>query len=426
MQNWEEVKAELNLIKLQGCEDIRIGDVLHYSLQFYYDDVYDLKSLRKSILRIMGHSVLSTYRIKKTGEGNNIFLLSNSISNRADHTENMRRVMSTVDNRIEIVSSDYKMNLCAVFLFYYIFKWNKSLKKVFPNQKRRIFYISHLYRVFLDYERIKKKLDKMDVKSFITYCDVLEADNYFTQKMNNNGVITITLQHGIYGSERNAWATYGSCCNYFFAQGPYMIDLANYLKCNIKDKMKFVGLVSYADAKSIPTISSKKTEALGVFLIGGLDKTTHEINVSMINMANEIGKRRGLRILIKFHPILNMDEYSEVIQNKEQCFGGDITIEAFIDMIDVGIVHFSTTLIELLYNYKFPFIYKKDNEIFHFCDGNKIIGFDNIGELELLFERCEADILQRTEMIERMRQYFIGQGIPYEVYKRTFKSIGVN
>ena len=122
MQNWEEVKAELNLIKLQGCEDIRIGDVLHYSLQFYYDDVYDLKSLRKSILRIMGHSVLSTYRIKKTGEGNNIFLLSNSISNRADHTENMRRVMSTVDNRIEIVSSDYKMNLCAVFLFYYILR----------------------------------------------------------------------------------------------------------------------------------------------------------------------------------------------------------------------------------------------------------------------------------------------------------------
>lgn len=421
MKEWQIIKDKLNNIKLTGCKDVKVGDVLHYALAFYYDDNYDFMSILKSIRRIIGFSFLKTYDITVTGEGKNLFLISNSIRNRMDHMRNMHKVMSLVENRIDVVASGYKLIFSNFMLIRYVFLWYNQLRNVMPDKGKRIFYISHLYKVFLEYSYVNKKLRMTDIRSLITYCDVLANDNFFVQKMNNIGITTVTLQHGVFGASSNMWAITGSISDYFFVQGQYMLNIADRLDFQIKNKMVKVGLVSYADEK-LPIVSEGLTvKTIGVFLDGGTGEEVRKINMEMICIAEELKYSLDVKILYKFHPTIEIDDYSN-IKDRKVCFGRETFINDFIDKIDAGIVHNSTSFVELLYKRKLAYLYKRDNLFLNEYKKEAIM-FSNADELNEIVRA--GSTVRIKKCLECETNYFIEEGDPCDNFKNAFAKLGI-
>ena len=78
----KDLEEKLNNLVFEGCEDVLVGDILHYSL----DGKKNLKSGIKDIIcMLIKVAIRSNYDVQILGDGSNMTLFSSSYLGRQDH-----------------------------------------------------------------------------------------------------------------------------------------------------------------------------------------------------------------------------------------------------------------------------------------------------------------------------------------------------
>lgn len=418
--NWRITEQRLNRIRLKGCEGIRIGDTLHYCLKTKCQKKFRKKDFVISMYSILKYAVLKKYRLKPHGTAETMFLFSDSYANRADHRASFKKTAAVVRNRVDVIVSVKRIELNDLFSVWICFVWMMQLKNIIPDFNQRLYYVSELYHAYADDRYIKRQLAKknLKIKTLVTFCDVHLIDSFITQRMKRTGVCTVTLQHGVV---MDPWSVQHTKSDYYLAQSQFTIDTARKVGARAADRMIPAGLMMYADKKTIPPApEGSAIKTIGLFLDDERDGM-RKINIEMIKIASAYCKENGKKLLFRFHPFTDIGSY-EKYMDAGMC-RNEVTLDRFIGMIDAGIVHDSTVLLECLYVWKPMIMYDKKSILLKYCGNNDILKFHTLEELWDRIKQLENGSVK--EMIGKDREYFCTNGPVYQKYQEVFRKIGV-
>jgi len=417
----EEIANKLNQLSLLEFEGVKIGDMLHYLLII---PAFQRMSYMHIWASLVKRSIFFYNHFEVKGKPSTLFLFSNAYASRNDLLKTFNKVVELSENYLKMIGGKTKK---THFLFLrHIWRtliWNKSLKEIFADKIERWQYVAVLYRIFMDYKEFEWKVNKLglDIKNEVSLSDVHWVDSYFTQKMNHEGIKTITLQHGTFGSQADPWPYKGTASKFFLCFGEFTMNEAKFAG-GIKGTMIPAGLPAYIGAGSRKREFNGPVSLMGIILDGG---NCHEDNREMIQLMQNFCKKTNRKLLLKYHPAVQADKYNDIIDHDvvEGVYGKDISIADFGKMIDVGIVRDSTCLFDFLQQWIPTFVFRSEGQkgrqyvnLNRFC-------FETEEELEsyLSIIGTEEYVTRLTEV----REYFgIGDNTE-ERYKKAFRELGI-
>ena len=121
-----DIENRINQLKFKKCENILIGDILHYTLKETRNFREGFKDIAYIILKTALHQ---TYNIDIKGSGKTIALFSSSYRERDDHFIAFKNVTSLISNGILIESRKENLSLTNLKYLYLLFFFNSNLKK---------------------------------------------------------------------------------------------------------------------------------------------------------------------------------------------------------------------------------------------------------------------------------------------------------
>ena len=422
----EDLKNKLNSVKLYGCDNVKCGDVLYYPLILRKSLIITWLEYLKLLFRIIIALLYTSYNITSIGKPNSIFLISRT-TKRKDLALNFFKAISFLQNRLDCIHSNKKRIICFSSFSYipYLILWEKSLKKVIPDFKLRLFIIKSLFEIFIDYNYIMNQIKRLNIKvtNLITLCDVHATDSFFVQKFNSENIRTITLQHGTYSSQINNWVFRGSHSKVCFYIGQFTVDEAQKV-INIDDKtiMK-VGPMSYINYITYNKPNVLYNKKIGLILDGEIIRKD---NIAMLTFIEKFCKKHKLQVIAKFHPTSNVQTYKEYLDSNtfREVYSNDISLLDFFKKVDVVIVGISTVFMESLLSWKPTFIYYNKNQIFNYYKNvtNKV-KFETEEQLEKLLEHIKTP--EFIGELEYLRNYMCASGDIKENYKKAFNQLGI-
>lgn len=382
-------------------------------------DLYDTTC--KGYIKQLVKCLLFEYKVKRNGESDCIFEYSLSYVKRRDY-DGIR---------------DYFFKIFPDFSYVSIDKV-KSIKHIFS----KVFicfgrWISFLFRgvkspflctiLVTEYKPLEKKIkdtvcfDK--IKLAVSFCDARGEDNLFTQMANARGAKTVTLQHGQYRvlneekEKADVEAYKNFISDYLLAWGE--VTKREFIKGGISgERVLPVGaLKSFSDATIPP--KHKFKGVFGVVLCGEIYIDT---NIAMINFANKLAEKYGLKYFLRMHPKNNAERYlKHVNRDALSEYSFHVKNEEYVEKVDFSIIHMTGVFVELLGLNSVLFVYddKYMEDLF------KIVPY-TFSEEKKLFSLYEKMLECREEFEREQYQYYIDFNNGYhleENYKNAISMI---
>jgi len=409
---------ELNKIQIKEFGNVRIGNMLHYVKELPISDFHVLKCIYHIIAKTLFFS--NEFLIK--GNADTLFLFSNSYAGRRDLLANFDKVVSLSKNYLKMNGiKTKKLHLGYIINLMLLRQWDRQIAKEVPMLNERLYILSQLYGIYTDYIEYQSYVKKNNLKinKLLSFCDVHPIDYYFTHCFNEQGKTTVTVQHGVYCSDTNAWAYTESRSTYFLANSQYSIKEA--VTAGKKEKgLCAAGLLSYINEKVIPRELNNRR--IGVILDGEL---LHEDNVQMLKFMQAFCKKEKLELYIKLHPTSGIENYSDIFDFEyitEIC-GKEKNIFEFASSIDVAIIRNSTCLLELI-NQGIPcFIFSGQNQEVDVYKHMHEIRFSTEETIHCFLEEImNCDYQEKFDKLKR----YLGDGEnATNNYKKLLHQIGI-
>lgn len=416
----EEIRNELNNIRLYKIEKIKIGDLLYYPIKDS-NNKRNIKDGIKDIACIFAKTMIRTsYSYKVKDDAETILLFSSSYRDREDHRKAFHKVQGLINKCVIFEAASYHMCFFGIKYIKLLIKWDKALSSVIKNWSERKAYLREIYQAYVDYEYIQNRISKLDtkIKNVITYCDVMPVDSFVTQMFNMRNITTITLQHGYFSLSQNSWPYSGSKSNIFLADSKASEDDA--IEAGYKGKIVVVG-----SPHQINLVEKNKKKKMNDDVIGVVfdsDVLAGNHNQEMINIIQEYCKKNKKKAYIKLHPSNDINKYIKEINSDVllKIYKNEISIEEFAEIIDVAIISKSTvfkTMIKLgipvaLYS-------KKGHSQFK---NTEIIQFSDTKEFEDVLYRYKIEF---TDILNELNDYYNCKDIEV-LYTNFFKKLGID
>lgn len=414
-----EKKEKINNLTFNGCEDILMGDVLHYRDL----EKADLKGCMINFLRIVKRLLIkkSAFYIKNTP--NTLFFCSTFAVGRKDQEKAFFDVANVSDNYVVQMPNDNKLTTQHIKYFTKLISWNKILKKSGFSFAYRLQYINIFFDGFVlykDFEQEQKK-QNWSIDNLVVFCDVHPADCFFVQKFKQLGKKTATVQHGSFAISYDSWAFKGSKSDVFLADGPHAKENAEMAGCT--GNIIPVGSMHSINDAPVKKPDSFKTDVLGIVMNSSMMPI--EDNREMIKQVQNYCREKGKKAVIKYHPGNNPEDYKDVIDTKISFVcEKSMTVPEFFDMIDVSVVCDSTVFTTALFNWIPSLLFFREG----FDKGKYLhtedIKFKDSEQLKLLMDKIPTKEFE--ELMESYRKYFLSSGVVKENYRKAFKEIGIN
>lgn len=406
------VEDNINNLAFQQCENIMVGDILHYELNI---DVGILKVL-KSLYCIVRDSSFSNYSFVINGIPDKIILFSNSYADRVDHFEGFNKVCSTTNDYIKVYAAKYKPAR-KLHTFLLVKMWMKNFRSLGINSRQAIYLTRILHQAYCDYIRVDDYITRKDlkIKSAVTVCDVMPIDSYFVQKWEKKGITTVTLQHGTF--TLNQYPFTNSKSDYFLAQNLFSKNLA--IKSGVDGHKIFV--TGAPQSINVETAKKKQYNNTIGLVFSGLEGGKYDIE--LLSFARKYAEKYNSTIYVKLHPGFGEENYSQDIEKGvKKIFESEISAEEFADLVNIVIDDASTLFVEYSMQGRNVLTYLCEVSAYR-NDKNIKLGFKNYEEMEylLLLYKDENDEIKK--LLKENKAYMGTINPPYENYKNFFESV---
>ena len=412
----------VNNVNLGGIfSGLKLGDCLYYCIKGLDGAA---PSLMMSFARIIKRTALQYYSFEEQGSADTLFLFSESYGLRNDHLETFDRITGLAASKLVMKPAGRKkVRLLNLTNLSSAFALNKKLKPVIEDKRLRWFAVQNLHTIseaFEEYVSYCKKR-KIDCSKLASYVDVHAVDSFFTQKFNAERKLTVTMQHGTYSTTSNngPWPFLGSHSDVFFANSKFAFDEARRAGYNT-DRIRIVGLPSYIGEKRVEKPQSFSATSLGLFLDGGSFLSSDRI---LLENVQSCCKRMGVKLLVKLHPASDKKDYVDIIDKDvvEKFYSSEISVFDFLDMIDVAVVHGSTTLLECLRAWVPTFVFEESTGDIYY--NAKLLKVHSGAELEERIKKINSK--SSIEEIAEAREYFCGSGNEKDNYLKELHKLGI-
>ena len=408
MEDLKSLKKTLNNIQLEGFENIKCGDMLHYSLirGIANNGSQGVKASLKFYIKVIRLLMTEVYKVESSGDASSLFVFSSAYGARKDLLNNFTLVSDLIKNRVVIYAyPHYKCSLKKLRYLKQIKIWKKLLLKEIKNKSLCYNIIFDLVRVYLEYQEILSKIDFDKIKSLVSFCDVHPTESFLTQLFNNMNRCTVTLQHGVYSSEVNEWVFSGSKSRYLLGYGNFTIDEGSKNPL-YHGNILSVGSMSFIGKERIPKPDQFTTNKIGLVLDGEDGIGLHELNERFIKFSQNYCKTRNIKLLVKFHPASDIKTYLDVIDNNvvESYYGSDLSIMDFMNKIDVALVRNSTCAIETLHFWIPTYIFSEEAQTIDVYKNVNDCKFSNEEELDQYITNINSPEMHKK--ISDLRDYF--------------------
>lgn len=383
---------KFNKICFKGLENVQVGDALYYHFTQKFSEI------KYPVIKSVAKMILATFFVKVEVEidknGKILFLFSNSYGGRKDLQRWFENVCETASNKsvIRPVKPYFRIhNISRITIFI---AWNKAVSEIGMQWKERLYYLATLMLAMSDIWYVEEILQKNEVnlKLFVSTCDVHLVDSIMTQRFNSHGIDTASLQHGILSRKVNSWALTGSKSKYYLIYGEFTKDQA--LLAGVKEeKLVALGMPQYIE-NSLPTDFRREEKKLfGVILDGIPDE-----DKKMLAIAEAFAEKNNMKYLIKMHPGSRSEDYENIFLSPyiDKVYKDEINVEVFGQFIEFGIINRSTVFMEYVLSLVPAFLYVDitGEDMYEGIDGCK---FADVQELQRLFDRLKT----RREDVER-------------------------
>ena len=423
----KRLEEKLNHMEFAGCESVLVGDTLHYSLQNNRTFINGVKDLFV-IFRLF---FMNDCCFRVLGEGSTLTLFSHSFFGRRDHQIAFRNITSSLMDRVGVEYGKRYWSIRIFSDFSCVFSWNRQLRSIGIAFPIRIFLLRELYQCYRDYQDIMEFCEGKDItiKNVLVYCDVLPVDSFVVQKFKAKGAVTATFQHGTFALENNAWAYRASKSDYFLADSNASRDDA--IEAGFQGRILVVGTPfqyttqteriensGYRDRES----AGMKNSVCGIVMNSVEDPI--EDNREMLVTLQSYCKKKGMDILIKYHPSDNQRRYSEVLDKTvvQKEYASELPIQSFLKMVDIVVISKSTVFRTALKMKKLCFIFVRKQHDQNKFRNTDFLKFSNEEELDCLLEQKKEDILEK---LEELNSYHNVTEDVNTLYKKAYEEMGM-
>lgn len=414
-----EIVNKINNLSLYGCEDIKCGDVLYYTICM--EDEHGIFRLMKKVMILLKSFLFDTNNYELFGSAN-VLLFFGASSSRRDMYSKFSKLEAVIDNRLCINPfGKYKLRrhiLKNIGGLRIPLRWSTQLKPIIANHIERFRQISILYRAYCDYKSFLdyEKNNNLQITKLITLCDLQATESYFTQMFNKDSKLTISLQHGTYSSVDNPYEFRGIKSKIFLADGHFSQDEAKIAGISENCKVIPVGLLT-----SIGVREQERPDKYGNYTIGvALEaESRREDNIKTIEFMAGFCKKYNKKLVLRFHPTSSIDNYNLILEKygiMDYC-STEISVKDFAKMIDIAITRYSTMLVDLLNLWVPTFLYFLEGQLQNTYRNYTMLNFGNEQELSDLIENINENTV--SELISNSRQYFVCGGDALHNYQEA-------
>lgn len=407
------IQSDLNKIDFIKCENIKMGDVLHYCINEEHTKE------RYKIIRILKNIFLKdSYKYINNGRADMLALCSGDYNHRPEHKSAFKNVVALTDNNMIMICDNKVFCFSQIKYISLFIKWVKQLKSIFTELDERLYYSGHILKVFVaynDWQNICKK-NNIAVRLLMTYCDVMPVDSYFTQKFNNDNKMTITLQHGTFNINNNSWGYLGSRSTYFLAESQAAKDTA--IEAGYKGNMIVAGSPHHLGDSG--ENKEKVMNSIGVVMNSPMQPI--EDNLQMLKLVQDYCKQNNKKLYIKWHPADDNSKYLNILdKDNVYTYGTEISIDNFCSMMEIVVVSASTSFLTAIKLGIPTFLFiRKENDI-NLFPKTDYVKFSNIKELEKLISEINTEFYNQKVM--EIKQYLIGTNNLKENYRNIINKI---
>lgn len=417
-----DLKKSINEICFYEFEGVRVGDVLHYHL---VDGALDGHLLTaKGIFKIVRRIITHHYNYNLLGTPRTVFLFSESYGEREDQKRAFLNTVSLVENALIISYSGRKMGISwkKIKTIPYLFIWCKQMKDgcaelTFP---QILFLCSILFSAFLDWEEFTDYEQENDIiiDNIVSWCDVQVVDSMFVQRFNQTRKgHSVSLQHGFLSNAGNLWALHGPHSQYYYVDSCYSRDTL--LSNGYRGKVVVCGSPYRIGSSVRERGFCSDVRVIGIFLCS---EVIRECSEYILSFFDNFSKDSKYKYLIKFHPSSDLKTYNkDNYAFASKVYGKELTAEQFIDLIDVGIVFYSNTFIELLNARKAVLQFKEVCGKKAPFVGIDSISFRDFNSLQSLLSKIETGALE--DIYVKMANYYCTLQEIDSNYKNAFENI---
>lgn len=421
-----EIVEKINSLCLYGCEEIKCGDVLYYTIRM--EEEHGIFQLIKQVIILLKSFLFDTNNYELCGDANTLFFFGSS-SARRDMYSKFIKLKAAVHNRLYINPfGKYKIrrhtlrNIGSLRISLY---WSTQLKDILTNPVERLRQINILYRAYCDYKSFLdyEKRNNLHITKLVTLCDLQATESYFTQMFNRDSKLTISLQHGTYSSVDNPYEFRGIKSKIFLADGYFSKDEAKIAGISEKCKVIPVGLLTSIGVKKQERPDKYGNHTIGLALEA---ESRREDNIKSIEFMAQFCKNHNKRLVLRFHPTSPIDNYKPILKKYgivDYC-SKEVSVKDFAKMIDIGITRYSTMLLDLLDLWIPTFLYVSEGQLQNTYKNYTMLNFSNERELSNLIENINENTV--SELISNSRQYFICAGDTLHNYQEVLGQYGIS
>ena len=409
------LERQINAIKFTACDNIKVGDVLHYQL---FSQLSKWEGVR-SLIRILRNEFICSYTYKMNGcFPCTVMLFSNEYKDRLDHLCNFEKVCTTLDNYVKIIATS-KKTVRPVRSLKLTMKWIKQFKRLKRGTIWSMSMASRLQQYYCSFQRVLRMMKKnnINIKNIVSYCDVMPEDNFFIQMSKTMGIRTITLQHGVF--EVGHYGYTHSKSDFFLAHNLFSKD--NAIKSGMTNKQIYiVGMPGMIDFNKKEEIIMRKEGIIGLILAG--TGRVAPFDLELVRMAIVFKKKMGCKVYVKFHPGYGRDKYpKDIWDDIDKTYEEDITAYDFSEQVDFTVDTGSSLFMEYALRNKIAFTYI--HSLSPYQGHNNIqMCFSDYGQMETLFLAYYTNDCIIQKMIAENMRFFSTEVQPYKLYKSFFNN----
>jgi hypothetical protein len=391
-----DIEGQLNKTRFSYCSDVFIGDVVHFSMT----DKVSVKEMVCSLIRIIRNEICRVYSFRIIGKGITGMLFSSSYRKREDMKRYFLKLANAMDNVLIILCDGYHLCFPKRTLLK-CFVWYKELKDINISMGKKVYIVSLIQQFYCNWIEIDRYLDKnrIDLKNLVSLCDVMPADSFIIQKANENGINTITLQHGT--TTVGQYLFTHLKCNWFLAINEFQKEVA--IKSGV-DASKIVVVGSIKGFAKNNSIRISHNYIIGVFLGGPnlLDEDT-----ALMEMVKKYSNKYNYKIIAKCHPGWGANKYpNRFFDWIEKVYEDEIDPIEFGKMADFTVDNGSTLFIECcaMMIPDFTYIHKRSS---YYGNPNIEMTFSSYETMESLFNTYNETPHEIMDMMKGNRNYLI-------------------
>lgn len=352
------IRDSIAKIRLLGLpEEVSLEKVMTVALVKGFDTT---QSVKKSLVRLcvfLKKCFFNKYSYEvKLSPNNEIIAFYGTFWYRADHSktfENFYNKFPYIDTCRGYIRSHKRLTFfsgikkCVLGIGWSIQLMRKRI--TFSIVAEALVHILSMYEA----EKLLAKVNLKQYRLAIVYSELTPDENYIVQRFTQNGIPTATMQHGTFVHSENKEDTTGiqlrsSISTYFLAWNRFTYDMAIDEGMD-KNKIKVLGIPKFITGQQVRVQSKYEGTVFGVIL-NGYTPQFHKENIRLLKCAMETAQQKGFKFIIRYHPDMKGDEYSEYYDSEWASVADNkISISEYVGDVAFTLVSNSSVFVELIY-----------------------------------------------------------------------------